>query len=333
MNTGFDKLHLFSKDFIIKDTSIFGQNRNISQGKTEKDISIITIDKGSHMENIQANNIYFNHDLFNFSVNRLGAQILFNPSKILHPYELLSDINEVKRVTGRITDIMSKEGIKLNITDTSITRIDLAKQAVTDRSLYSYRYAFDFMRGKRLKTVRFEGGYRWGNNTHEVQIYDKGIESSLPFKNLNRLEAKFKKTKYIQAKTGLNKLNDLFQTDNGYINGIYKNYLINTIFDSQIKTQTVLDFNNEVQKLARFKEKGRNAVLNYLVASNIETLINKFGSIEVLFDMMKEVGFDKASISRQRKYIQEVLSYSCNNSTSNININVLINELKQKFAA
>lgn len=332
MNPGFDKLQLFTKDFLISDPYIFGQNKNVSQGKKETDTPILSIDTGTNFENIRANSIYFNHNLFNFNVNTLGAQVIFNPSKILHPYNLCTDISEVKRVKDIVSKEMGKIGIKLNMDNCSINRIDLAKQQVLDKSIYSYRPAFDFMNGKRVKKVGFETGYRWGNNSHEAQIYDKSVESNLNFKNLNRLEVKFKKTKYIQKNTGLNTFGHVLQMDPNDINGIYNNYLNNSIFQAHKSNQLVLDFNTEVQKLAYYKNSGRNAVLNYLVVSTIDVLISKFGSIDVLYDMMYEVGFNKSQISRQRKQLTELLSTQ-DTGTTEISINCLINELIQKFAA
>lgn len=331
MVPGFDKIHLSTKDFTIKDISKLGQNRNIHQGKTEQDIPIITIDTGTTTENIRANNLYFNHDLFNVSINKVGAQVIYNPSKILHPYELLTDTNELKRVGNIITSEMKKNGILLNIDHASVTRMDLAKQTKTQRSIYSYRTAFDFMKGKRLSKVGFDGGYRWNNKTHEIQIYDKGLESNLPFKNFTRCEAKFKKTRYIQTKTGINKYADFFHLDTRYINDTYNNYLTQTIF-SGTSQQIVIDFNTEVEKLIALKKAGRNAVLSYLAVASINDLIAKFGSIEVLFDMMKEAGFTKGAISKQREQIKNLMSFT-SGSISTTNVKLLIEELKHTFAA
>lgn len=331
MEAGFDKFVLTTKDFMIKDISLFGVNRNIPQGKKETEMSVISIDNGTtEMINMRANSVYFNHELFNFTVNRTGAQIIFNPSKILHPYELVTDFKEVQKVSNRINDLLKQNSILLNLDNCTMSRIDLAKQQIMSKSIYSYRPAFDFMKGKRMKNTGYEGGYRWGNNTHEVTMYDKGTESNLPISNLERCEAKFKKTKFVQNKTGFLNYGQLFKSDNQYINSVYNNYLDSTIFRNNVGHQLVLDFQTELDKLIHFKSSGRNAVLKFLASSNLTALINKFGSIEVIFDLMKEAGFDKASISRERKNIKDLLPYG---EITQINVNTLIHELRQTFAA
>lgn len=332
MDAGFDKLILTSKDFIIKDFSIFGQNRNISQGKNETDLPVLSIDNGTtQMENIRANSIYFNHDLFNLTVNRNGLQVIFNPSKILHPYELTTDFKELKKVGDRINTIMQQNKILTNFDNCIISRIDLAKQEIIPNGLYHYKPAFEFMRGKCMKNVGYENGYKWGNNSHEAQFYNKSIESKLPFDDLDRLEAKLKKTKVVQQRTGLNNYGILFQSDNNHINSIYNGYLDSTIFRNNIPNQMVLDFSSEVEKMKHFKNSGRNAILKYLVSNGLNDLINKFGSIETIFDIMKEAGFDKSSISRERKKLLDILDYSGN--TSEVNVRTLIQDLKYKFAS
>ena len=61
-----------------------------------------------------------------------------------------------------------------------------------------------------------------------------------------------------------------------------------------------------VEKMKHFKNLGRNAILKYLVSSNLNDLINKFGSIETIFDIIKEAGFDKSSVSRERKNLLDI---------------------------
>jgi hypothetical protein len=332
MDAGFDKLILTSKDFIIKDFSIFGQNRNISQGKNETDLPVLSIDNGTtQMENIRANSIFFNHALFNLTINRNGLQVIFNPSKILHPYEINTDFKELKKVSDRINNVMVQNKILTNFDNCIVSRIDLAKQQIIPNGLYQYKPAFEFMCGRSMKSVGYDGGYRWGNKSHEITIYDKSIESKLPFNNLDRCEAKWKNTKTVQKRTGFNNYGILFQSDNNHINSLYNGYLDSTIFRNNIPNQMVLDFSSEVEKMKHFKNSGRNAVLKYLVSSNLNDLINKFGSIETIFDIMKEAGFDKSSISRERKNLVDILDYSGN--TSEVNVRTLIQDLKYKFAS
>lgn len=333
MNAGFDKLILTTKDFIIKDTSIFGINKNIPQGKKETDLPVLSIDNGTtQMENIRAKNIYFNHhDVFSLSVNRTGMQVIFNPSKILHTYELVTDFKDVKKVSDRINVIMAQNKILTNFDTCSISRLDLAKQLIIPNGAYRYKPAFEFMKGKRVKKVGYETAFNWFNKSDEAEFYDKSVQSKLSFKDLNRFEIRLKKTNVVQQRTGFNTYATLFQSDNNYVNSIYNGYLSTKLFDNNIPMQLVLDFSSEVEKMKHFKNLGRNAVLKYLVSSNLDDVINKFGTIETIFDIMKEAGFDKSSISRERKNILDILDYS--STTTKVNVRTLIHDLKYKFAS
>lgn len=335
MDAGIDKLVLTTREFSIKSLSVMGQNRNIPQGKTEDELPVLGIDTGfGHMEMIRANSIYFNDEtgIFNFSVNRTGAQVVFNPSKILHQYNLVTDTKEVKKVGDLITKRLHDQGINVSLESSNVSRLDLAKQDIMTRGIYTYSKAFAFMRGKRMTSTGYKDGYRWGNTQHEVTAYDKGIESNLPIENLMRLEGKFKTTKTVQKKSGFKNYADILHSDSGHLTDIYNRYLNDVLFGKNVPFQTSINFDQEVEKLKYFKETGRGAVSNYLICNSINSLINQYGTIDVLFDIMAKAGFSKGTISKERQKIYGLMQIG-NGQVSELTIPTLINELRICFAA
>lgn len=335
MDAGIDKLVLTTRDFSIKNVSVLGQNRNIPQGKTEEELPVLGIDTGfGHMEMIRANSVYFNDEtgIFNFSVNRTGAQVIFNPSKILHDYNLVTDLKQVKKAGDLVTKRLHDQGINLTLDSASVSRLDLAKQDIMTRGIYGYSAAFSFMRGKRMTSTGYKDGYRWGNTQHETTAYDKGIESNLPIENLIRVEGKFKTTKTVQKRSGIKNYADILQSDSGHLTDIYNRYLNDVLFGKNVSFQTSINFEQEVEKLKYFKQKGRAAVRDYLICNSINGLISQYGSIDVLFDIMDKAGYSKGQISKERQKIYALMQIG-NGQVSEISIPALINELRLCFAA
>lgn len=331
METGIDKLILTTKDFAVKDISIFSQNRNIPQGKQESDLPVIFIENGHNGFTVQANGLGYNevNGLYNTSINRVGIQVIFNPSKVLHQYEL-SDVNQAKKVVQAVQKNLNEKGIMLNMENATISRIDLAKQNFMERNNETYAPAFTFLKGKKMKAVQYDFGYRWGNKQHENTIYDKSIESKLQTPNLLRNEVKFKTTRSTQKTTGIHNLTQLYEAGTPYLTQVYNEYLNTKLFRNQIESQMVIDFDTEVQILSNFKNQGRNAVFNWLSVKGIEYFV-KMGSLESIFKIMKEAGFTRQQIHKERTKVLGLLSASMD--TTIIDVKTLISELKQTFAA
>jgi hypothetical protein len=336
MDAGIDKLTLTTRDFSIKNVSVLGQNRSIRQGKTEEEIPVLGIDTGfGHMEMIRANSVYFNDEtgLFNFSVNQTGAQVIFNPSKILHPVNLVTDLKEVKKVGDLVTKRLHDQGINVSLNSANVSRLDLAKQEIMTRSLRTYSGACAFIKGKRMSGINYGNGYSWRNGETESVFYDKGIESNLPIQNLNRLEVRLKTTKAVQKRSGLKNYGDMLHSDVSHLTGIYNRYLNDVLFSKNVSHQTSINFEQEVEKLKHFKSIGRSAVSKYLLCNSINSLISQYGTIDVLFDIMAKAGFSKGQISKERQNIISIMQYIGSGQVSELSIPALINELRLCFAA
>lgn len=335
MDAGIDFLTLTTREYMVKSISGMGQNRRIIQGKTEEESRVLGINKpGGQIEMLRADNIYYNEkDLYQCTIDNRGIAVTFNPSKIRHPYELVTDTKEVKRVGDMINKRLTENGILLNFDTAIVSRLDLTKQDILPRGFSTYIQAFSMLKGKRMKKTNWSTGYRWGNGNCEVQSYDKGIESKLPINNLIRFEDKFKHTDVVQKICGFNNYGDVLKSDNKHLTGIYNRFITDKLFSDKVGYQSALDFENEVDKLKHFKDMGRNAVMKYLLCNSLEDFILKFGKIDVLFDIMAKAGFNRSSISRERQNILKLLQYAEVSDKADVTIVELINELKTRFAS
>lgn len=331
MNAGIDKLILTTNDFIIKDVNKLGQNRNIKQGISEDEsLPVLVVNNGDEHEYIRANSLFYNTDFYNVSVNKIGLQVAFNPSKVLHQYEL-AGIKEAKQVVAAVQKNMSEAGILFEPLRCSVSRLDLAKQIVPERSINAYVPAFAFLRGKRMKGVQYESGYRWGNKQHENTIYDKSIESNLPFPNLLRNEVKTKTTAATKRMTGIHTLSNIYDASDTHLTSFYNEYLNTKLFKGTIQTQMIIDFDSEVHRLVTLKKQGRNALLKFLAATGIHQIVRMAGTPEIIFEIMKQAGYSRKQIAQERKTtIKDLLSFS---DLTDVDVKVLIHELKTMFAA
>lgn len=331
MNAGIDKLILTTREYTVKDLAVFGQNRTIPQGKKESDLPVIYVPSGiGNGYQVQANGLFYNvNDLCVTSINKTGIQVILNPSKIFHPYEL-SDTDKTKQAVSIVQKKLSDAGIILDYDTAVISRMDLAKQKFMDRDTRTYIPALSFLKGKKMKGVQYEMGYRWGNNTHENTMYDKSIESNLPTPNLLRNEVKFKNTKFTQRTTGIHSLNELYRAGTPYLTQVYNEYLSKKLFTSQVSNQMVLDFDNEVEILKTIRETNhRNAVLKWLSIRGLEVFMSQGGSMSSIHSIMEQAGFTRKHRHTTEKTILELLSYS----NKEIDVKTLIEELRQTFAA
>ena len=246
MNVGIDKLQLyFGLDrFIVKDMNLFDQTIHKKRGqKTE------VWAKDRHGNEITGN-LFVNPDkksgqLVGLDMNRKGLIVTFNPSKFFHPYHLL-EVENLDQCLDVVHGALNKHGIALgqDLTDAAITRIDLAKQAQTKLPAGMYgSVLMSTVHAKRERnTALYPDGYKTGNNTRSVTLYDKTAERKLNGitdvpSNLTRLEARYRgKLSISNTKNnglGLGTFEDALNAKTSYLNEKYNSYLREDIFRVQ----------------------------------------------------------------------------------------------------
>lgn len=333
---GIDKICLFSKDFEVKDKSVLAVLKDLKPGQKDEDLSLLFVDKqGEPMYGRQAKHDCLKHPNLPFwlGINKVGLSVQLNPSKCIHSFELNKDVKSISIICHGIESKFNDIGIRIpdGIESCSISRIDFTKQDTMTRDLSSYRSAYEFLQGKRMKSQGYENGYLFKNGCQQICFYDKGVESKIKdAEGLLRAESRFLDPELIRKRLGYNKLFDLFKSDANEWNEHYNKFLNEKIFNKS-KQGFILDFDTELEKLKFFKESGNNSITNYLLTVGIDSILLQFGSMDFLFDLMEKAGYHRNYIPSIRKKLLKFMTLPSKGKV--VSISTLINELQQKFAA
>jgi hypothetical protein len=230
MNVGIDKLVLTTTDFSVRD---------VFHPELQTDLGLLGVPQPHLFTDgvgnvVKAKNTYYNHDdgVVQMTINRFGLKVQTNPSKHFHAYELMTETEKLSIVTDNVTKVLKEVGVKLNMEDAVVSRLDLTKQAYMPQPVSLYGMAFKSIKGKRQEKRDYPDGFYFSNKSHEVCFYDKGKQLKLPgTENLMRGEVRFKKTKVVQKLTdGINSLKELRTSGSPHLTSCYNTYLEKQVF-------------------------------------------------------------------------------------------------------
>lgn len=340
--TGIDKIQLWAplQQVAINEANpgIFGFNRSTKQGRADLPL-LLTDSTGTP---IYANSIYHNSQFAQYSINQVGLQVQFNPSKAKHPYHLAATGKEFSDTVKSIRQEMAAIGINTNLDQMKLVRLDLAKQAEMSNPFGNYIDAFRMLKGKRAKEQRqYPSGYIVGNTRWQTIGYDKGEELkqhkyTIPEKNLMRLESRWLKGQSVSAQFHLATLPELADLTPGELNSIYVAHLNTRYFPKQFEgDQMIMDFETVIDQMKTAQNRyGKGWLFKYLSAINVDTFLQQVGGLE----MARKVFLEVASKQRASDYIKELtdLLYfksKLDAQTDQQTVASLLCEMQERFAA
>lgn len=347
-NFGIDKLHLVSKDFSIKDagSKLFGHNKTIPQGGG--DIPYLLTDGNGRQ--IHANKLIRNTDLANYTVNRYGLLIQFNPSKRFHPYHLETTGNRFNDAVQDIQKDMKAAGILTDFESMKLSRIDITEQHEMLQPCFRYNDVFRLLKGKRCKNQKeYPTGYQFGNTQWQTVGYDKLqklIDDKLQNiiegeKNLLRIENKFLKTKVIARTFPFGTIGELKKTHSQDIQQLYRQHLAKKVFNRHlVSEQLYIDYENETALMTEIIDVATSAY--NAAATHLQTIggfsyadaLLKFGGIDGYRQFIEQFYSRKTSyrvINQIQKNI--ALQARIEATRGQINVSSLLAEMQAKFAA
>lgn len=347
-NFGIDKLQLQTRDFLLKDASneLFGYNRNIPQGGGDLPY-LLTDGKGKQ---VYANRLIRNTNLANYTVNKFGLLVQFNPSKRFHPYHLESTGQRFNDAVKDIERDMKGAGIFADFENMKLTRIDLTEQHEMMQPCFRYNDVFRLLKGKRCKNQKeYPTGYQFGNTQWQTVGYDKLqkliddkqqniIEGE---KNLLRIENKFMKSAVISKTFPFNTIAGLKKTSSQDLQENYRQHLNKKVFNRHlIADQLYIDFENEsllMTEIIEAASSAYNAAVTHLQTiggfSYSDALL-KFGGIDGYRQFIEQFYSRKTSyrvINQIQKNI--ALQSRIEASRGQITVSSLLAEIQAKFAA
>lgn len=346
-NFGIDKLQLQTREFAVKDANhnLFGYNRNIPQGGGDLPY-LLTDGMGKQ---VYANRLIRNTDLANYTVNKFGLLVQFNPSKRFHPYHLESTGQRFNDAVKDIEKDMKGAGIFADFENMKLTRIDLTEQHEMMQPCFRYNDVFRLLKGKRCKNREYPTGYQFGNTQWQTVGYDKLqnlindkqqriIEGE---KNLLRIENKFLKSAVISKTFPFNTIAGLKKTSSLQLQENYRQHLNKKVFNRHlVAEQLYIDFENEsllMDEIKQMSSSAYNAAVTHLQTiggfSYADALL-KFGGINGYREFIEQFYSQKTSyrvINQIQKNI--ALQSRIEASRGQITVSSLLAEMQAKFAA
>lgn len=352
MVTGIDKLWLNTQNFEVKEvkSSNFGIDQTIKQGNNNDELPYLFTDQQG--KDIRANKIYHNpmgkgvaHYTIERKFGKLGLMVQFNPSKLMHPYNLVElNSSGYNEALLQVQTEMSTLGIQADLSNMSVNRLDIAKQSEMNYPFYQYEDAFRLMKGVRSKKKSYEGSYYFSNQSTEVSFYDKVQEMKFnkldanlcDEKNFMRSEIRALKHPSVARLMKIGTLRNLSDVSPSDLDIIYNNYISSKVFGkSKEPIQTTLNIDAEVDIMKYYLSTGRGGVWKYFLSGGLDFNILKLGGIDNCGRLLSEAGMERTWVYRTKVKIQEMIieKSKIDALRKHITPAILIEELKQKFAA
>jgi hypothetical protein len=229
-----------------------------------------------------------------------GLLIQFNPSKILHPFELNTDPAKLSDVVDQVKTLLHDLTIDVDIDRMKLFRVDLAKQAVMNQPVQAFTFAFSAIQGKRMSNrIQYPDGFEVGNKSRMSVFYDKYTErmkagvTGVP-ENLLRNECRWtgKAVGNVNIGLGIGTLHDLRTSDPEYLTDRYNRFLLADVFRTGDGHQMTIEFGTEADILANLvQEYGVSmGIRKYVGWNGLDSLVTTFGGPDGLRKLLMNIG-------------------------------------------
>lgn len=316
--TGVDKLILTTRDYVIADASKTGLQ--IKHGFTdlatgERNESFLFKDKAGTM--VSGSSAFMNCETYGVNINSFGLQIVFNPSKAYHPYELCSDNDKLQERTKQLFKDIASRGIRADFEQMRISRIDLARNAELEQPCIAYAPVFSWLNIPRAKrAARYPDGHTSNNNRFGINLYNKGKElreggiDLISHDRMLRAELQYKGTQSVCKRTGIGNVASLFEAGTAPLHALYVETLSQDIFKAGASNQPQIVYGDIKQFIVELrKQYGDNRAMNIFYSTyGIQTLINDLGSIQHFEKILQDIGYHRNSIGKHKNRIMEYLN-------------------------
>lgn len=337
--TGIDKLSLTTRDFRITDGSRSGltvQDAPRQIGTDENNNVLLFRDAAG--QDITGMKAFRNEELFSININQNGLNVVLNPSKPYHKYELCRNEETLSERTETVFKRLKALGIKTDYEAMKVTRIDLARNGEMKLPCFSYQPVFSGLGIPRTKrAASYPDGYSNNNNTFGLTFYNKGKEAEIEnVDNLLRAELQFKKAKGTNFK-GLQiySVKDIAAVGFGHLNDVYADIMQKHVFKTDTFTgQARITFADSIEELKAIQQQygKQQALVIFEGIRGIEPLLNDFGGIEGYRQFLKSYGCHRNTVAKRIRTVQKSLAFISQMHKSK-SIGKLYRELWQTFAA
>lgn len=269
---------------------------------------------------------------------------------------LLSETNlktltfDEQKTALKILEAKLKEyGIKTNILNAGLSRVDTFTNLKTDYSFFAYSNLFSLMECSRMKSVGYaDESFLWKNGNQQLAVYDKILEirkknpeSKLKDKNVMRLENRLLKKRSVQSKLKFLTVSELYNNFDE-VKNYHKKEIEKKIFRYDLDEIEMMTETDLKQKFLYAKEiYGKKWFNNYCFNFGLFT-VSRIADINFLTEIISELdGCNESQLRLKKHRIAKKINEAkfhfgrggiFSDQTVNFKSNVeLYNELKIKF--
>lgn len=337
---GIDKVALHTRAYVVK--SLSGWDEKAGRKVGEAPPVFVHDQEG---QEVPGTGFYLNAEHFNVDLSPKGLLVSFNPSKIRHPYALLTDPSEVGRIGDDVQRTLQRHGVLVDVNGMQSIRVDLAKQRQLTHPLNAYGQALSNLKGKRMTGHAYPDGYAFRNTQREAVFYNKTRELhektglTIPESRLGRFEVKWKKGRPLAKDFQLSSFGDLRRADPEQLTSVYREALNGQVFRTDPKAvQMILSFDTDLSVYRQLKqEHPRGAIWQYLSLGHVSATVEAHGGIDGIQRFMLAAGDNprtvRHTLQQLRKRLQRDAFLNARRNKAAVNIHTLIEELRHTYAA
>lgn len=336
---GVDKVGLHAKGYVVR--SLNGWSKKGGE-KVGEDPPVFLRDGDG--QPVAGAGFFLNAGQVNVDLSPKGLLVSFNPSKVLHPYHLLTDPAEVGRIGDNVQATLQRNGVLVNVNAMQAVRVDLAKQAQLTHPLNAYGQALGHLQGKRMTGHQYPDGYSFRNTQREHVFYNKARELheksglSIPESRLGRMEAKWKKGRPLAKDFQFSSFGDLRKADPHYLTAVYREALNRDVFRTDPKAvQLILSFDTEVSILRSYLDAGRGGAYRYLLDLHTGPHVEALGGWDAFGQLLRDAGMPdrttRHTLQQLRSQAQRAAFINARRDRAAVNLHTLLEELRHNYAA
>jgi hypothetical protein len=276
-----------------------------------------------------------------YDFGRVECFVQFSAPKVVNGDNFnLSDAPTTVKACQGIEDRLKDIGIKTNVRDAFISRLDVAKNIQVSEPTQSYFPVLGMLQGKRMSKRDYGTTYTWGNKSHEICAYDKLAEmakrkvSTANISPTIRLEWRLLKAAKFRAATSMRTVNDVLN-DYGHIEQCYRASMAKQLFSADVPTFERLRASDIEREMKLFQERGNKSWWrDWVMASSLKGVLPDFDTI---LSSAVKLSTNRMQTSRIRKDFQaarmDAMALVESENPDKQNLSQLYGELKDKTLA
>jgi hypothetical protein len=208
-------------------------------------------------------------------------------------------ITDEKKVLNQLEKDLAGMGIKTNIWESNISRVDTFTNLITEENFNSYSNLFSIIQGTRLQNYSYNGEtYLWKNGEKQITCYDKIKDLKAKTKdvtaygflpaNVMRMETRMLRKRKIRSVLSFLNLKDLYKNYD-YLRINHKHEIETCIFKYEIADVERLTGNFIKEDMQYFYKKGSRLWFNnYLKMFGVASLL-KLSDMETIIEKVNEI--------------------------------------------